>query len=838
MKITTIKRRFALITAMIMALTLWMALPLTTAAAEAGAFTIALTNGGELTASDYAYTDNVLTIKSARPMTIGMANMETTTADRIEVAENVDAVLTLNGVNIDVGSTNNLIAALDVLQDASLDLTLEGDNTLKSGYFCAGLQLKTNANLRIDGEGSLTAETRAWGAGIGAGVSTGVAGDIIITGGNIEAIALAGGAGIGAGWAIGNNIESGNGSCGNITITGGTIMAKTNYGAGIGAGLATVIEDEEDEDEDEIIYSRATCGDITITGGLIMAINDGYTNASIGVGTATIPGYGTGIGAGFSTPFNSASCGNISIEGGLVVAVGGTKVEDVEGVSSGFDIGTGIVYNNADNSCGPVTIDGGSVWTRVEDEFLPPTVFPAPKNSADAFLYANTLTVSSFNEEWMSIPITGGAIDGVLCADTPDAEAGVYGIEGIQIIPISDDDGKVCFWLPENDSEDTASVALVADNVSYGRFYAREATANTETLPESWSMTGTPSSADAPLTGSVVLTFSQTMDTTPGTVTLKRSGTSALLSGGNWSDDDKVYTLPYENLTPETAYAVEISGFKSSLSIAAMPYDYSFTTTAGPAVPPVTPSTYALNVTNGTGSGSFAGGAVVNIIANSAPDGEVFDKWTGGNGGTFGDEGSAATSFTMPANDATVTATYKNDLTDTDGDGVPDYVEEQQGTDPTDKNDFKDTNGDGIPDYVEDHTNPPDDPPKAKNGWVYGDGVWKYFIDSVAKTGWVYDQSKWYYLNASGIMQTGWVYDTHYKTWYYLAGNGTMKTGWVKDNGTWYYLLGNGAMVAAKWLHDTDGSWYYLSGNGKMLTGKQSIGAKTYTFKGNGVWVS
>jgi lactocepin len=45
-------------------------------------------------------------------------------------------------------------------------------------------------------------------------------------------------------------------------------------------------------------------------------------------------------------------------------------------------------------------------------------------------------------------------------------------------------------------------------------------------------------------------------------------------------------------------------------------------------------------------------------------------------------------------------------------------------------------------------------------------------------------------------------------------------------------------MVANKWLKDTDGSWYYLAGSGTMLTGTQKIGAKTYTFKANGVWIS
>ncbi|MDR1068556.1 MAG: DUF6273 domain-containing protein, partial [Clostridiales Family XIII bacterium] len=275
------------------------------------------------------------------------------------------------------------------------------------------------------------------------------------------------------------------------------------------------------------------------------------------------------------------------------------------------------------------------------------------------------------------------------------------------------------------------------------------------------------------------------------------------------------------------------------------------------ALPP--PPQYTVIINNGTGGGSYVKNTTVSITANAPEDGKVFDTWTTSDV-TLADPNSSTTSFTMPDKAVTVTATYKadpkdsdgdgvpdyveieegtdpNDATsfkDTDGDGVPDYVEEQDGTDPTDKNSFKDVNGDGIPDYNEDPTHPQNNPPKA-DGWVYENGAWKFFIDGEAKIGWLYDDGAWYYTNKDGIMQTGWIYD--HNTWYYLAGNGKMKTGWVKDDGNWYYLSGNGAMVWSKWFHDTDGSWYYLSGNGKMLTGKQRIGGKVYSFKGNGVWV-
>jgi uncharacterized protein YjdB len=274
--------------------------------------------------------------------------------------------------------------------------------------------------------------------------------------------------------------------------------------------------------------------------------------------------------------------------------------------------------------------------------------------------------------------------------------------------------------------------------------------------------------------------------------------------------------------------------------------------------PPPAPTTYAVTVENGAGSASYEAGTTVSITANAPANGKVFDTWTSNDSVTFADASSLATSFVMPAKAVIVTATYKDDPKDSDGDGVPDYVEEEEGTDPADSCDFKDTDEDGVPDYIEiiDGTDPNDknsfkdtnsdgipdyvqehpEPVTGTNGWVYGDGAWKFFIDSVAQTGWLYDDA-WYYLNADGIMQTGWLYDQNDKAWYYLAGNGAMKTGWVRTDGNWYYLKGNGAMVAAKWLHDTDGSWYYLSGNGKMLTGTRNVGGKTYTFKANGVWI-
>lgn len=68
--------------------------------------------------------------------------------------------------------------------------------------------------------------------------------------------------------------------------------------------------------------------------------------------------------------------------------------------------------------------------------------------------------------------------------------------------------------------------------------------------------------------------------------------------------------------------------------------------------------TYALTVNNGSGSGTYAAGTVVNIAANTPPAGQVFNGWTGGVASSYGNANSASTTYTMTAAATSITATY------------------------------------------------------------------------------------------------------------------------------------------------------------------------------------
>jgi hypothetical protein len=67
---------------------------------------------------------------------------------------------------------------------------------------------------------------------------------------------------------------------------------------------------------------------------------------------------------------------------------------------------------------------------------------------------------------------------------------------------------------------------------------------------------------------------------------------------------------------------------------------------------------YLLGVNSGSGAGTYGPTAAVNLVANPAAPGMIFDRWIGDTAGIT-DVFSANTMLTMPASDATVTATYK-----------------------------------------------------------------------------------------------------------------------------------------------------------------------------------
>ena len=69
---------------------------------------------------------------------------------------------------------------------------------------------------------------------------------------------------------------------------------------------------------------------------------------------------------------------------------------------------------------------------------------------------------------------------------------------------------------------------------------------------------------------------------------------------------------------------------------------------------------YTVSVSGGSGSGSYPAGAIVAVNAYYMGEGQVFDKWTSSTAGVgFANPNASSTTFTMPAANVAVTATYK-----------------------------------------------------------------------------------------------------------------------------------------------------------------------------------
>ena len=142
-----------------------------------------------------------------------------------------DTTVTIKDVNIDVSEKGQ--SAMFVQGKGDTTLKLEGNNTLKSGQSCAGLEKDdehSTGKLTITAEdtsSSLNAYGGHGGAGIGGGNQRSTS-NLEIANGKIHAVGGLLGAGIGGGGFGGN---------GEVSISGGEVTAQGgNFAAGIGGG--------------------------------------------------------------------------------------------------------------------------------------------------------------------------------------------------------------------------------------------------------------------------------------------------------------------------------------------------------------------------------------------------------------------------------------------------------------------------------------------------------------------------------------------------------------------------------------------------------------------------
>lgn len=281
-----------------------------------------------------------VTITTSGTYTIN-GNLQTETTNSIVVESGVEAIITLQNVNI-----NSSSCAFDIQGNAAVTLILSEENILKSAKDYPGIHcenqtddvftdVNSTASLTIQGDGKLTVTGGEQCAGIGGDngwndTVGGHGGIITIENGTIVAQGGSYGAGIGGG--------SG-GSGGRITIKGGNITAKGGHdSAGIGGGSN--------------YDGNFNGGRIIITGGQITATAGSYAHAI---------GHGSGN--------NNTDCLIIGPDATI------TTTGDISDYSNGFSF-----YNNQTNATvkgtpvipagTTITIDNGETLTVPEGATL------------------------------------------------------------------------------------------------------------------------------------------------------------------------------------------------------------------------------------------------------------------------------------------------------------------------------------------------------------------------------------------------------------------------------------------------------------------------------------
>ena len=266
-----------------------------------------------------------------------------------------DTTVTIKDVNID--ASGEWDPAMAVQGKGNTTLKLEGNNTLKSGVNCAGLEKDdelSTGKLTITAEdtsSSLNAYGGNFAAGIGGGLNQSTS-KLEIANGKIHAEGRMGGAGIGGG-------VNGNGE---VSISGGEVTAQGGMSAAaIGGG-------------------HRGSGDVTILDGTVNAtpVDNRNNNSVTGIGggpdstdkstvrilggviNAVGKGYGSGIGGGHG----DTQVAEVEIGGGAqVTAKGGSGYASL---GAGAAIGTG---GGAKGKAGKeldVNTSGAGTVTRID----------------------------------------------------------------------------------------------------------------------------------------------------------------------------------------------------------------------------------------------------------------------------------------------------------------------------------------------------------------------------------------------------------------------------------------------------------------------------------------
>lgn len=265
-----------------------------------------------------------------------------------------DTTVTIKDVNID--ASGEWDPAMEVQGAGNTTLKLEGNNTLRSGLNCAGLEKDdefSTGKLTITAEdtsSSLNAQGDTYAAGIGGGYQqSNSTSNLEIANGKIHAVGGMAGAGIGGGF-------SGNGE---VSISGGEVTAQGGlWAAGIGGGY---------KGNGEVSISD---GKVTAQGGDFAAGigggSDSTDKSTVRILGGVVDAVGNGCGSGIGGGKGDAQGAEVEIGGGAQVTAKGGLGDNEYNRGPGAAIGTnGDVGGKAGKEL-DVNVSGECTVTRID----------------------------------------------------------------------------------------------------------------------------------------------------------------------------------------------------------------------------------------------------------------------------------------------------------------------------------------------------------------------------------------------------------------------------------------------------------------------------------------
>ena len=174
----------------------------------------------------------------------------------------------------------------------------------------------------------------------------------------------------------------------------------------------------------------------------------------------------------------------------------------------------------------------------------------------------HTFTYGSVTPLFVWVANTGNAETGDLTVALSGDNADDFILSTESIDSIAKSGSDIVGVIPKDSlsvGTHTATVTVSGDYVTSQSFTV-SFTLTDETKPTVTDVS--PDGTGTAISGSIVVTFSEAMDTSAGTVSL--DGGDTYLTGGTWSEGNTVYTVAYYGLTYDTQYTVAISGFRDA----------------------------------------------------------------------------------------------------------------------------------------------------------------------------------------------------------------------------------------------------------------------------------